>query len=158
MSPPRFRIVLVCIPVIALAGSLAIAEEPSKPDAKSAGLDPAKLERVDALLQDAVERKQIAGGVVLLMRHGKLGHLQAIGWRDVEAKKAMTADTLFRIASMTKPITSVAVMMLVEDGKLRLDDPVSKHIPQFKEPRVLVAGAADPTLKPAAREVTIHDL
>ena len=159
MSSPRLRLLLVCGLVATLTGCL-VAEEPPKPDAQAAGLELSKLKRVDALLQDAVDRKQIAGGVVLLARHGKIGHLKAIGWRDAEAKKTMTSDTLFRIASMSKPITSVAVMMLVEDGKVRLNDPVSKYIPQFKEPKVIVPGEGEAgfSLKPAAREITIHDL
>jgi CubicO group peptidase (beta-lactamase class C family) len=155
----RLRLLLAC-GLLTAALRVARAEEPPKPDIKAAGLVPAKLERLDALLQDAIERKQIAGGVMLLARHGKIGHLKAIGWRDAEAKKAMAPDTLFRIASMTKPITSVAVMMLVEDGKLRLNDPVAKYVPPFKEPKVIVSGEgeAGPMLKPAAREITIHDL
>jgi CubicO group peptidase (beta-lactamase class C family) len=154
------RLFPVCAVLAVSFLGVARAEDLPRPDAKAAGLFPEKLERLDALLQDAVEYKQIAGGVVLLARHGKIGHVKVAGWRDAEAKTAMTADTLFRIASMTKPITSVAVMLLVEDGKLRLNDPVSKYIPEFKEPKVLVPGADkdSSTLKPAGREITIHDL
>lgn len=161
MSARRLLRLFVLGLAVILSRGVAVAEEPPKPDARAAGLDAAKLERLDAMLQDAVERQHIAGGVALLARHGKIGHLQAIGWRDAEAKKAMTPDTLFRIASMTKPVTSVAIMMLVEDGKVRLDDPVSKYIPEFKEPKVLVPNPRDAeryALKPATREITIHDL
>jgi CubicO group peptidase (beta-lactamase class C family) len=88
--------------------------------------------------------------------------LQAIGQRDVEAGKPMTPDTLFRIASMTKPVTSVAVMMLVDDGKLRVDDPVSKYLPEFRQMKVAeptkVVSATPYTLVPAEREITVHDL
>lgn len=134
-----------------------------KPDAKTAGLIAAKLPYLDALLQDAVGRRQIAGAVALLARRGRIGHLQAIGWRDLEAKIAMTPDTLFRIASLTKPITSVAAMMLVEDGKLRLDDPLSKYLPEFHKPKVLVLsslsrGPASRWSCPSPREITIRDL
>jgi CubicO group peptidase (beta-lactamase class C family) len=160
MPSIRPRFFLACALIAAAMLGVARAEEPPKPDARAAGLDAEKLERLDALLQEAVDRKQIAGGVALLARHGKIGHLKAIGWRDVEAKKAMTPDTLFRIASMTKPVSSVAAMILVEDGKLRLNDPVSKYIPEFKEPKVLVPGEGESnySLKPAVREITIHDL
>jgi CubicO group peptidase (beta-lactamase class C family) len=151
---------LVVLWFVFLGHSAARAEGPPKPSPEAAGLAPARLERIDSLIRDAVERRQIAGGVALLARHGKLGYLKAIGRQDIEANKPMAADTLFRIASMTKPVTSVAVMMLVEDGKVRLNDPVSKFIPEFKEMKVLVPGAAGAgnTLVPAQREITIHDL
>jgi CubicO group peptidase (beta-lactamase class C family) len=151
---------LIVLLAVFLGHAAARAEGPPKPSPEAAGLAPARLERIDALIRAAVERRQIAGGVALLARHGKLGYLQAIGRQDVEAKKPMAADTLFRIASMTKPVTSVAVMMLVEDGKVRLDDPVSKFIPEFKEMKVLVPGKAGAgnTLVSAEREITIHHL
>src|SRR5262245_5042616 len=106
---PRFLIVLL---FVLLGRSAARAEGPPKASPEAAGLAPARLERIDDLIREAVERRQVAGGVVLLARRGKLGYLKAIGQQDIEAKKPMAADTLFRIASMTKPITSVAVMML----------------------------------------------
>jgi CubicO group peptidase (beta-lactamase class C family) len=160
MPSIRLSNLFAVVLLIAPGHTSALAEKLPELDAKAAGLKPARLEHIDALLRDAVERKRIAGGVALLMRHGKLGYLQAIGWQDVEAKLPMKPDTLFRIASMTKPITSVAVMMLVEDGKLRLDDPVSKYLPEFKAPKVLRLGEAGApySLKPAEREITLHDL
>lgn len=160
MPSIRLRRLFAAVLLIAPGHTVALADKPSGLDAKGAGLKPARLERIDALLRDAVDRKRIAGGVALVMRHGKLGYLQAIGWQDVEAKRPMRADALFRIASMTKPITSVAVMMLVEDGKLRLADPVSKYVPEFKAPKVLGPGkdGAPYSTKPAEREITIHDL
>ncbi len=89
----------------------------------------------------------------------KLGYLRAKGFQDVEAGKEMTTDTLFRIASMSKPVTSVAVMILVDDGRLRITDPVSKYLPEFKNPKVLMPGSGgDSKLVPASREITIHDL
>ncbi len=152
------RLLALLLPVVLIAHRVR-AEEPPRPDAEAAGLVPAKLARIEAFLQDAVDHKLIGGGVALVARHGKLGYLKAAGWRDVENKKPMATDTLFRIASMTKPVTSVAVMMLVEDGKVRLNDPVSKFLPEFKEPKVLVPGKGDDySLKPAEREITIHDL
>lgn len=161
MSSIRLHRLAAFVLLVTLSRNVAFAEAPPRPDPETAGLKPAALRRLDALLQDAVERRQIAGGVVLLARHGKLGHLKAIGWRDVEAKQPMTPDTLFRIASMTKPVTSAAVMMLVDDGKIRLNDPLSKYVPAFKETKVLVPskrdGEAD-ALKPLEREITIHDL
>jgi CubicO group peptidase (beta-lactamase class C family) len=117
---------------------------------------------MDGLLRRAVQRKQIAGAVILLMRQGQVGYWRAVGWRDVAAKKPMTPDTLFRIASMTKPVTSVAALMLVEQRKIRLSDPVSKYLPEFKSPKVLVLGKGEKkgtyTLVPARREITVSDL
>jgi CubicO group peptidase (beta-lactamase class C family) len=129
---------------------------------EAVGLKAEKLQKIDELFQKEIQEKHIAGAVVLLARHGKVTYLRGLGRADAEADKPMTADAVFRIASMTKPITSVAAMILVEDGKLRLDDPVSKYIPEFKEPKVLVRGKsgkeADYTLVPAQREVTVRDL
>lgn len=146
--------------VAALIGRAALIGGSADPNAAEAGLSSAKLKRLDALLQDAVDRHEIAGGVALLARRGRIGHLSAIGWRDAEAKTPMTPDTLFRIASMTKPITSTAIMMLVEEGKLRLDDPVSKYIPEFRSTMVGVPTWIGWTVQrvPAMREITIRDL
>jgi CubicO group peptidase (beta-lactamase class C family) len=132
-----------------------LADDLPKIDARAAGLSGEGVKKLDALLDDAVQKKQVAGAVALVMRHGKLGYLRAAGWQDAEAKTPMAADTLFRIASMTKPITSVAAMMLVEEGKLRLDDPVSKYLPEFKGQKVLAPGQG---LVPADRDVTVRDL
>ncbi len=133
---------------------------PPSPESLAKGLDEVKLERLDALLQDAVESRQIAGGVALLSRHGRIGHVKAVGWRDAEAQVPMTTDTLFRIVSLTKPITCVAVMMLLEEGKLRLTDPVSKFIPEFRSPGVGIPSLVSWGLQvqPAKREITIRDL
>ena len=147
----------------ALAWRIAFVAGWTKPEANGTGLIAAKLERLDDLLRDAVQRQEIAGAVLLLARYGRIGHLQAIGWRDLEARTTLTSDTLFRLASLTKPITSVAAMMLVEDGKLRLNDPLSKYVPEFQKPMVL---ARNPLLlgppscwsSPAPREITIGDL
>ncbi len=113
------------------------------------------------MLDDAVARRQIAGGAALVARHGKVVYLATAGRRDVEAGLPLDEATIYRIASMTKPVTSVAVMMLCEEGKLGLDDPVSRHLPEFQAPTVLVApdrtGGAGSTVA-ARREITIRDL
>jgi|SRR5579875_315237 CubicO group peptidase (beta-lactamase class C family) len=160
---PSFRrcLMLTGVLVASVVGCvLFLKAPPPSAEALATGLDPAKMERLDAVIKDAVEGQQIAGAVMLLARHGRIGYLKAIGWRDAEAQTPMTTDTLFRLASMTKPITSVAVMMLVEEGKLRLDDPVSKFIPEFKGPTVGVPNLLTWSLhmRPARREITIHDL
>ncbi|MHB1422094.1 MAG: serine hydrolase domain-containing protein [Gemmataceae bacterium] len=158
MPSIHLRLLLTGVVLASLAGGVAWVEKRANPSAHEAGLAADKLERLDALLQAAVDRHQIAGGVALLARHGYIGYLRATGWRDAEARTAMTPHTLFRIGSMTKPITAVAALMLVEDGKLRLDDPLSNYVPEFKEPKALAFGMGGLTIKPAMREITIHDL
>jgi CubicO group peptidase (beta-lactamase class C family) len=114
--------------------------------------------------QGFVDRGEISGIVTLIARNGKVVHLDTVGMSDPAAKTPMRADTLFRVASMTKPVTSVAVMMLCEQGRLLLTDPVSKYLPEFKEMKVAVEGAPDAagkrpvTLEPATRAITIKDL
>ena len=133
--------------------------QPAKATPLEAGLSSSELEKIDALLAQAVERKQVAGAVALVARDGKLGYLRAKGFQDVEAGKEMANDTLFRIASMSKPMTSVAVMILVDDGKLSVTDPVSKYLPEFKNQKVLIPGTGgDSKLVPANRDITVHDL
>jgi CubicO group peptidase (beta-lactamase class C family) len=143
-------------------GRVASAEQPLAISPEKAGLAAEKLQRIDALFSDAVQKKQIAGAVVLLARQGTIGYLQGIGLRDAEAGTPMTRDTIFRIASMTKPITSVAAMMLVDRGELKLDDPIAKYLPEFKDAKVAVPGkpgdAARYTTVPAEREITVHHL
>jgi len=139
--------------VIALAQDLPSA----KPE--SVGLSSDRLERIATSVQHDIDDKRIAGAVTLVVRHGKVAWFKAQGMSDREAAKAMPADALFRICSMTKPITSAAVMMLYEEGKFLLDDPVSKYLPEFKNPKVLVKPASgEPYAVPAAREITIRDL
>jgi len=123
------------------------------------GLSGPGLERARALVESSVQRGQIAGAVVLASRHDQVAQLACIGLRDSEAGLPMEPDTIFRIASMTKPIVSVGVLMLVETGKLRLDDPVSRYIPEFADSTVF-AGVEDGrvTLTPLDRPITIHHL
>ncbi len=121
----------------------------------SVGLSAARLARVDAALKPYIDNKQLAGAVVAIARKNKTVYMKSFGAADIDSNKAMTDDAIFRIASMTKPVTSVAVMMLYEEGKFLLDDPIAKFIPEFKEPKVLIA---DGNTVPAKREITIRDL
>ena len=105
---------------LAPAGDLPRAQ----PD--QVGLDAAKLEQASALFRQAVDNKEIAGAVLLVARHGKVAYLEAVGKQDVEAGVAMSPESIFRIASMTKPITSVAAMILADEGRLDLSDPISR--------------------------------
>ena len=139
--------------IIALAQDLPTA----KPEA--VGLSSDRLERIATVVQHDIDDKRIAGAVTLVVRHGKIAGFKAQGMSDREAAKTMPPDAMFRICSMTKPITSVAVMMLYEEGKFLLEDPVSKYLPEFKNPKVLVkpASGASYTI-PATKEITIRDL
>ncbi|UFZ03146.1 beta-lactamase family protein [Bradyrhizobium ontarionense] len=123
------------------------------------GFDPAKLAMVGFALRDFVDRGELAGIVVLTSRGGEIVQSEAIGWSDLETTTPMRSDTLFRIASMTKPITSVAALMLVEQGRMTLEDPISRWIPELAEVSVLrdAAGPLDDTV-PALRAITIEDL
>ena len=125
------------------------------------GLAPDRLERIVTLVQDAVDRNEVAGAVTLVSRLGRVGHLEAVGWRDIGRDAPMETDTLFRIASMTKAVTSVAVMQLYESGALMLSDPVSTYLPAFATMEVLAPperGGAEYTLEPARRPITIRHL
>ncbi|MGJ4914550.1 serine hydrolase domain-containing protein [Bradyrhizobium sp. HKCCYLRH2060] len=123
------------------------------------GFDPAALAAIGPALAEFVDRGELAGIVSLTSRGGEIVHAETIGWRDVETNSPMRPDTLFRIASMTKPITSVAAMMLVEEGRIALADPVSQWIPELADLRVMrdAVGPLDETV-PAQRAITIEDL
>ena len=124
------------------------------------GLSTERLSRIDKVMEAHVAQQKIAGGVTLLARHGKIAHLGTYGMMDVASEKPMQRDTLFRIASMTKQITSVAVMMLYEEGHFLLHEPVSKFLPAFKEMLVLPPEDAEDTVSPipAIRQITIWNL
>ncbi|MFN5169538.1 MAG: serine hydrolase domain-containing protein [Cyclobacteriaceae bacterium] len=125
------------------------------------GMSSTRLARIDKLVIDLVDRQQIPGAVVMIARNGKIIYHKAFGYSDVENKAPLKKDDIFRIASQTKAITSLAVMMLFEEGKFLLDEPVSRYIPEFKNPRVLASfNAADTTYTtvPAKSEITIRQL
>lgn len=117
----------------------------------------ARLDTITHFLQQHVDEKKIGGAVVLIARHGKIAYLESVGQADIGLP--MKKDTIFRIASMTKPIVSVAVLQLLEEGKILLSDPISKYIPEFNNQKVLdVLPNGSIRLVPVTREVTIHDL
>lgn len=147
MLARRGRTRSLWVVVSLLIASRAAAQAPTAaPGFKAEGI-----RRLDERLARAVEGNEVAGAVALIVRDGRVGYSRAVGMRDREANAAMTPDAIFRIASMTKPITSVAAMILVEDGKLALDDPVAKYIPEFAGPKLLDG-------KPAGREMTVRHL
>ena len=127
------------------------------PDPRPA-FDAARLARLDAYLQQSVDSQWIAGAVALVMRDGVVVYERAVGWRDREARQPMTVDAIFRIASQTKAITSTAIMMLVEEGRIALTDPVSRWLPSFASTTVASRADTGRTLTPARRRITIFDL
>lgn len=143
--------------LLSLLGPQAVAQVWPTAKPEDVGVSSETVEELSNFMQSLVDDGKIAGGVTMMARHGKVVHLEAVGMADRDTKKPMQTDSIFRIASMTKPITSVAVMMLCEPGKLDLDDLVSKYIPEFGNPTVLVK--VNPlTTKPAKREITIRHL
>ena len=123
------------------------------------GLSPARLARIDAFLQDRyIGPGKIPGAVTLVARKGEIAHLSALGQADVERGRALKDDAIFRIYSMTKPITSVALMMLVEEGKIALDDPVAKFIPSWSNLGVFAAGVGPFLTTPPTRPMQVVDL
>src|SRR6202045_4218767 len=134
------------------------------------GLSSERLQRIHEAVQRHIDAHDIAGAVTLVARKGRIAHFETHGVMDLDSKKPMPKDGLFWIASMSKPITGVAIMMLLEEGKVRLTDPVSKFIPEYRGLKVAVmqersgppatAGSPAPQFYtvPASREITIRDL
>src|SRR5947199_6489675 len=151
---------LLIAAIIAGRPSAGYAEQPSP---VPASFSPERLQRVGDYIRNEIVTGKIPGAIMLIQQHGQPVYFENFGVRDVATKLPMTADTIFRIYSMSKPITSVAAMMLVEDGKLSLDDPVSKYIPAFAEPKVAVqkpaeGGTTALVLEPVRRPITVEDL
>ena len=150
--------VMVTLAVSGLGAALSL----SKPE--DVGMSAERLKRIHPMIQGHLDAKDFSGAVTLIARKGKVVHVEAHGLADVEAKKAMSTETLFRLASMTKPVTAVSILMLLEEGKLVLSDPISKFVPEYKNPKVAVwnlpndPAGAGLKLVPAAREITIQDL
>jgi CubicO group peptidase (beta-lactamase class C family) len=164
-------IVLFCA-VLVLPTSAATPT--AKPEA--VGLSAERLKRIHELVQRHIDAKSFSGAVTLIARNGRIGHFEAHGLMDLESKKPMRKDGIFRIMSMTKPVVGVSIMMLIEEGKVRLTDPVSKWIPELESLTVAVAqptptGRGGPPAQeggppsaprfytvPAEREITVRDL
>ena len=158
--------------VLAMLLPLAALAQTARPEA--VGMSTERLQRVNEMVDRYIAAGDITGAVTLVARNGRIVHLQAQGVMDAASKRPMQKDTIFRIASMSKPVAGTAILMLVEEGKVRLTDPVSKFIPSFKDIKVAVpkppppppvGGPAPPApatpenyAVPAARDVTILDL
>jgi CubicO group peptidase (beta-lactamase class C family) len=154
--PVRFSalLALALAPVALAAQSAATVAPPRLVN----GFDAPRLARIDQTLQSYVDKNEIAGAVALVLRDGRPVYQRAVGWADKESRKPMSMDAIFRIASQSKAITSTAVLMLFEEGKLNLDDPVSRFIPQFAHTTVATRSDTGRVISPAKREITIHDL
>ncbi len=110
-------------------------------------------------MQSFVDRGEVAGIVTLLARHGQVAHLHAVGYQDIETKKPMRTDSIFQIMSMTKPVTGVGIMILAEEGRLGLNDPVQKYLPDFRGQKMVKSHDAESaTLTKPSRPITIRDL
>jgi CubicO group peptidase (beta-lactamase class C family) len=136
--------------------SLGVATTPADVE-----LDPQRLARIDQLVSDYIAQKKIPGAVAMIVRNGKVAYWNAFGVSDVASKRALKKDDIFRIASQSKAVTSLAVMMLFEEGKFLLDDPLSRYIPEFGDPKVLTAFSPEDstfTAVKANRQITIRDL
>ena len=128
-------------------------------DPESVGLSSQQLKLMTTTVQTFVDQGKLAGVTTMVVRKGKVAHFETYGFRNKESAQPMTQDTIFRIYSMTKPITSVAVMLLHEQGKLQLDDPVSKYMPELKDLKVYVSGAGkDIVVESPNREMTVRHL
>ena len=148
-------LLLFLLPLSLAAQVLSPAVQPT------ADFDQKKLEAVDALIKSYVEKNHLVGAVTLVVKNNQLVHYKGHGYADLATKKPMPADAIFRIMSQTKAITSLGILQLFEQGKLRLDQPISDFLPSFKSPRVLKEfNAADTsyTSEPAKREITFRDL
>lgn len=148
---------LLSLPIIVWAQQATLTSG----NPESEGMSPERLDRIDQRIQQALDDNWFPGAVVLIMRNSKLVHYKAYGYSDLEKKVTMKRDNIFRIASQSKAITSLAAMMLFEEGKFQLDDPVSKYIPEFKNTRVLSNFNKEDSsysTEPAKMQVTIRQL
>ncbi|MFT3869777.1 MAG: serine hydrolase domain-containing protein [Nibricoccus sp.] len=163
MKLPRFLSTLLVIG-LALVWLTGATHAQDAATVSSLGFSPERLQRLDAVMQESVAKKEIAGGIMYIARNGQIVKLQAYGMQDIENGKPMQTDAIFRIASMSKAVTTVAIMMLYEEGRFMLKDPVSKYIPAFANSVVAVpppAGSASEAkyvTVPLKRPIQIRDL
>lgn len=154
MTRPTHRAAACLALLVAGAVGLGAPASAQRPSASSHGLSSERLARLDGVLQGYVDRGELAGAVALVLRDGRPIYEKAVGFSDREAGRRMAANSVFRIASQTKALTSVVVLSLMEEGKIGLGDPVSRFIPEFGSTTVMVDGQT----VPARRQITIRDL
>ncbi len=159
----NFSCIVAAIGLIAmLAVSTAIAREIPTVAPEKEGFSAERLARLNAKMHSYVDQGSTAGVITLIARHGRIIHFDAYGKADIESGTPMQANSLFRMYSMTKPVTSTALLMLYEEGKFQLDDPLDKYFPEFKDLKVYVSGSGDqmkvepPNRKPTVRDIMRH--
>ena len=118
---------LLLITALVLSSSVSLHGNGAK-----AGMDPERLARIPVRMKAFVDQGTVAGVVTLVARHGVVASQEAVGYQELETKKPMKADSIFQIMSMTKPVVAIAIMMLVEEGKVAVSDPVERHLPEFR--------------------------
>jgi CubicO group peptidase (beta-lactamase class C family) len=158
-----FRTMGMAALALSIAASAGAQGLPKAQSPEEVGFSTTRLKRLSDRINEGVKAGELPGAVVLIARNGKIVMFDAFGYRDKEAKAPMKTDTIFRIASMTKPIVAVAAMILMEEGKLSLADPVSKYIPAFADTKVAVKktnadGTVETVLEPQLRPMTVEDL
>lgn len=158
-----FFIILLALTLTANAQTKSIKKSPplSEASPESVGMSTERLVRIDAMCEKAIQNGDIPGVVALVARNGKIVYFKAFGMADNQRGRSFKTNDIFRIASQSKAITSTAVMMLWEEGKFKLDDPISEYIPEFKDPQVLKTfqySDTTYTTEPASREITIRHL
>ena len=164
MGRRALLVACLALAILHLAPIASLAQEPRVAQPETVGLSPQRLAALSKVLSAEIEQGKLPGAVVGIFRKGKLAYFEAFGWQNKPAGKKMERDAIFRLYSMTKPWTSVAAMMLVEDGRIQLTDPVSKYLPGFKDLQVSVPTANPATeltsysLVAAQREPTVQDL
>lgn len=152
--PARARLLTRCTQFATVIAFLL----PLPVTAQTHQFDEARLARIDQVLQDYVDKGELAGAVALVQQNGRTVYEHAVGWADKEAGREMSVDSMFRIASQTKALTSVLILSLMEEGKLNLNDPVSRFIPAFETTTVAVRDGDDVSIVPANRQITVQDL
>src|SRR5687768_8306500 len=150
---------LIFLSAAMVLSSVLSAQLPAPPATTAApGFAPERLSRIDRVMQQYVDDGRLAGAVALVLRDGQPVYERAFGWSDKEGGRRMAVDTIFRIASQTKAITSVAVLALMEEGKLGLNDPVSRFIPGYAKTTVAMQNETGVSIVPARRPITIRHL
>ncbi len=157
MFRPKVLALLLALTMVSVGAVQPAPQSTTQPQA-GAAIAADRLARLDRVLQQHVDQNRIAGAVGLVLRDGRPIYEKAFGWSDKEAGRKMTVDTIFRIASQTKALTSVAILALMEEGALTLTSPVSQFIPGFAKTTVAVKGETGVTTVPARRAITIRDL
>ncbi|MCE2543494.1 MAG: beta-lactamase family protein [Acidobacteria bacterium] len=153
------RAMFVVLLVVVFAPQSLLAQGLTVAVPESVGMSSERLERLTAALQGYVDEGRLAGAVAIVARRGKIAYMDAVGYRDVESRTPMTTDAIFRIASQTKALASVGVMLLQEEGRLLITDPVGKYLPEFMETTVAEPdGSGGYNVVPAKRPITIRDL